>query len=434
MNKDKRIVVTGLGPICSIGQGKSEVWDSLVNSRTNVVLDKVYIGDEYIDSFYKHKINNFDINNSGINKDRLKEIKDWKEGEDITDLYFVLAAIKLALDDGHVDCNDGQDIGLVITHENPGLEHFMTKVIDSSFDIAKAANGITKKQFFKKIYEICDRSAYDLQTFMFLFHAAKTFNLHGFSLFINNACASGLYALETAVQTIKSGKNKIVIVAGSDYPGIYKHIWLGDIGLCTKDGRIKPFAKNRDGFIFGDGGAALVLEDYDHAIERKAHIYAEYLGGGFALESWKVTLPAVADTFYRDAIYKSLIASQVRPEDIDVINAHGAGTGVSDQYEAKAITGIFGENFEKPYLTTLKPFVGHNLGSCALLEVVLQLIALEKNFVPPVLNCDEVDPKLNIKVLKEGIYLKRINTILKIASGFGGYDGAVVFRKGEFQD
>ena len=423
--------MTGVGPLCSIGQGKDEIFNSLVNAKTNVELEKGYIGDEYIGSFYKHKIKDFDINNFGIDEQRLNEIKEWKEGEEITDLYFLLASIKLALDDSKVDCKDGKDIGLVVTHENPGLEQFISKVIDNSFEIARANKGMTKRYFFNKIYEICDRSAYDLQTFMFLFHSAKMFNLHGFSLFVNNACASGLFAIETAVQTIKSGKNKIVIIAGSDCPGIYKHIWLDRLGLCTKDKKIKPFAKDRDGFIFGDGGAAMVFEDYDHALARKAHIYAEYLGGGFTLEGWKVTLPAVGDSFYRDAILQSLKESQVKPEDIDVINAHGAGTGIIDQYEARAITDIFGENFEKPFITTLKPYIGHNLGSCALLEVVIHLIALEKNFIPPVLNCDEVDPKLKIKVVKEGVYSEDIKTVLKIACGFGGYDGAVVFKRGE---
>ncbi|RJQ55106.1 MAG: hypothetical protein C4526_04160 [Nitrospiraceae bacterium] len=430
MFRNKRVVVTGVGPLCSIGQGKDEIFNSLVNSKTNVELEEGYIGDEYMCSFYKHKIREFDINNFGIDEQRLNEIKGWKEGEEITDLYFLLASIKLALDDSKVDCKDGKDIGLVVTHENPGLEQFISKVIDNSFEITRANNKMTKQYFFNTIYEICDRSAYDLQTFMFLFHSAKTFNLHGFSLFVNNACASGLFAIETAAQTIKSGKNKIVIVAGSDYPGIYKHIWLDRLGLCTKDKKIKPFAKDRDGFIFGDGGAAMVIEDYDHALARNAHIYSEYLGGGFALEGWKVTLPAVGDSFYRNAILESLKESQVMPEDIDVINAHGAGTGIIDQYEARAITDIFGENFERPFITTLKPYIGHNLGSCALLEIVLQLIALEKDFVPPVLNCDETDPKLKIKVLKKGIYSKGIKTILKIACGFGGYDGAVVFRRG----
>ena len=431
MSENKRVVVTGVGPLCSIGQGKDEVFNSLVNAKTNIELEKAYIGDQYIGSFYKHKIKDFDINSFGIDKQRLNEIKDWKEDEEITDLYFLLASIKLALVDSKVDFKGSTEIGLVVTHENPGLEQFISKVIDNSFEIAKANQEITKKDFFNKIYEVCNRSAYDLQTFMFLFHSAKTFNLHGFSLFVNNACASGLFAIETAVQTIKAGKNKIVVVAGSDYPGIYKHIWLGGLGLCTKDGKIKPFAENRDGFIFGDGGAAIVLEDYDHAISRKAHIYSEYLGGGFTLESWKVTLPAVGDSFYREAILKSLKESRIKPDDVDVINAHGAGTGIIDQYEARAITDIFGENFEKPFITTLKPYIGHNLGSCALLEIVIQLIALEKNFIPPVLNCDEVDPKLKIKVVKERVYSEDIKTVLKITCGFGGYDGAVVFKRGE---
>lgn len=429
MHKEKRVAVTGVGPICSIGQGKDEIFRSLVNARTNIEKEDGYIGGRKIGSFYKHRINDFDINGFGIDSQKLEEIRGWKEGEEITDLYYLLACIKLALDDSAVDCGDGKDVGLIVTHENPGLEPFLTKVIDHSYKTAKADRDISRVDFFKQIYDFCDRSAYDLQTFMFLFHAAKTFDLHGFSLFINNACASGLFAFETAAQTIKSGKNRVAIVAGSDHPGIYKHIWLGGLGLCSEDGKIKPFAKERDGFIFGDGGAALVLEDFDHASERNAHIYAEYLGGGFTLESWKVTLPEIGSGLYRETILKALKDCGLQPEDIDVINAHGAGTGVIDQYEANAITGVFRQHDGKPYITTLKPYIGHNLGSCALLETAIQLIAMENDFVPPVLNCDEVDPKLNMTVVREGIYSKDIRTLLKIACGFGGYDGAVAFRK-----
>lgn len=429
MVRSKRVVITGVGPLCSIGEGKAEVWESIKNARTKVELEKVYLDDQYLVSFYKHKISNFDIRKFRIDNSRINEIKQWKEGEEITDLYFLLASIKLALDDSCIKFENEDNVGLIITHENPGLEPFLSKIIKNSFEIFKTNKNITKKNFFKRIYRLCDRSAYDLQTFMFLFHVAKIFNIHGFSLYINNACASGLFALEAASQIIKSGRNKAVIVAGSDYPGVYKYIWLNEIGLYAKDGKIKPFAKNSNGFIFGDGGAALILEDLEYARKRKAHIYAEYVGGGFSLENWKVTLPNVSQNFYKNAIAQSLKQSKIKPEQIDLINAHGVGTNIIDQYEARAITDIFGQKFERPFISAFKPYVGHNLGSCALLESAILLLALENNFVPPILNCDEVNPMLRIKIAKEGIYSNKTNIALKISCGFGGYDGAVVFRK-----
>ncbi|MDP2939985.1 MAG: beta-ketoacyl synthase N-terminal-like domain-containing protein [Candidatus Omnitrophota bacterium] len=429
MIKNKRVVITGVGLLCSLGKDKKEICENIHSARTNIELEKAYFDNQYLTSFYKHKIKNFNIRKVGIDSARLLEMIEWKEGEEINDLYFLIASIKLALDDSRIKYKNEDNVGLVITHENPGLEPFLSKIISNSFEILKNNKTISKVDFFKKIYELCDRSAYDLQTFMFLFHIAKLFNIHGFSLYINNACASGLFALETASQIIKSGKNKIVIVAGSDCPGVYKYLWLNEIGLYAKDGKIKPFAKNRNGFIFGDGGAALILEDLEYATKRNAHIYAEYLGGGFSLESWKVTVPNISQNFYRDAIIKSLKQSRIKPKEIDLINAHGAGTNIIDQYEAKAMTDIFGKNFKKPFITAFKPYVGHNLGGCALLESAMLLFLLGNNFIPPVLNCDEVDPKLKINIVRKEIYSNKISIALKLSCGFGGYDGAVIFRK-----
>lgn len=429
MHKKKRVVVTGVGPLCSLGKGKREVFEGIKNFNTNVRLSKMYFNNEYLLSFYKHNLKYFNIGKFNIDKKKLNDLEEWKEGEQLNDLNYLIACIKLALDDSGIEYSKNKNnIGLVATHENPGLEHFLSKIINSYLSCPKGKR-ISKKSIFNKFYESFDKAAYDLQTFMVLFHIAKIFDLHGFSLFINNACASGLFALESAFQIIKSGKCDIVVVAGADCPGVYKYLWLEKMGLYARDGKIKPFAINRNGFVFGEGGAALILEDFEHAIKRKACIYAEFLSSGFALDSWKVALPNVSENFYFDAIIKSLREGMISSCEIDLINTHGVGTGIIDQYEAKTLTDIFSQNFKRPFVTALKPYVGHNLGGCALLEIVLLLIALENNFVPPVLNTEEVDPKLKINIVTEGFYSKKINTILKIACGFGGYNGSIVLKR-----
>jgi 3-oxoacyl-[acyl-carrier-protein] synthase II len=184
-----------------------------------------------------------------------------------------------------------------------------------------------------------------------------------------------------------------MIVAAVDYPDIYRNYWLKNIGLYAEDGIIKPFDKNRNGFVCGQGGAALVLEDFEHARKRNAHIYAEYLGGGFALESWKVTLPKIGGLFYQETIESALKKTNLKPKDIDLINSHGVATNIMDQYEAEAISAIFGEEKNQPIISAFKPYVGHNLGGCALLETAMLLLSLEHNIVPPVLNCEQIDPK-----------------------------------------
>ena len=199
-----------------------------------------------------------------------------------------------------------------------------------------------ENNFYEKLYRDCLKSGYDIQTFMTLFHVAKAFNIHNYSLFINNACASGLYALEAAAQMIKCNQSSAVIVAASDYTEIYKYLWFRDIGLYSGDGKIRPFCKDSNGLVFGDGGVGIVMEDLEHAQQRNADIYAEYLGGGFCLEGWKVTTPQIGSDSYQKAILKALKQSNVSKDEIELLVPHGVGSQAIDYYESKAITDIFG--------------------------------------------------------------------------------------------
>jgi 3-oxoacyl-[acyl-carrier-protein] synthase II len=427
-SKDRRIVVTGLGPLSAIGTGKTDFWNGIIERKTSVVLEENPLGDEYSENYYIHKMKNFNIKNFGIDNFALEDIKTWKNGSQSIDLEYLLAVIKLALDDSKLQLDEGHDTGIILAHEHPGLESFFSEIIDQSYQILKDRPYLTKKDYFKCLYSFTSRSAYDLQTFMFLYHVAKAFNIHGFSLFINNACSSGLYAIETAAQIIKSAKNDVMIVAAVDKPSIYINQWLKIAGLYADDGIIKPFAKKRNGFICGQGGAALVLEELEYAKKRNAHIYSEYIGGGFSLESWKVTLPNVGQSFYKNVMIQSFKEGNINADQVDLINAHGVATNVMDQYEAEAIRAVFGEEISQPIVSAFKPYIGHNLGGCALLETALLLLVMENSIVPSVLNCEEVDPKLRINVPRENIETE-ICTALKLCSSFAGFDAAALFRK-----
>lgn len=427
-SKDRRIVVTGVGPLSAIGIGKTDFWNGIIEKKNNVTLEEHNLGNEYFESYYIHKMNNFNIKDFGINNSSLEEIKTWKAGSQSLDLEHLLAAIKLAMDDSKLQPDEGHDTGILLAHEHPGLESFFSEIIDQSFEVLKDKPYLTKKDYYKYLYSNTSKSAYDLQTFMFLFHVAKVFNIHGFSLFVNNACSSGLYAIEAAAQIIKSEKNDVMIVAAADNPGIYINQWLKNVGLYAHDGKIKPFAKNRNGFICGQGGAAVVLEELEHARRRNAQIYCEYIGGGFCLESWKVTLPKVGQRFYKNVIIQSLHEGKINADEVDLINAHGVATSVMDQYEAQAIRSVFGEEIEQPFVSAFKPYFGHNLGGCALLETVLLLLAMENNLIPAILNCEEVDPILRINIPRNHIE-RELRTTLKLCASFAGFNAAALFRK-----
>jgi 3-oxoacyl-[acyl-carrier-protein] synthase II len=167
----------------------------------------------------------------------------------------------------------------------------------------------------------------------------------------------------------------------------------------------------------------------DGAVERKADIYAEYIGGSFMLEGWKVTYPNVADDFYKDMILKSMDEAGVRPEEVDLIIPHGVGTNITDRYEAKAIAQVFGKNKRKPLISAFKPYIGHTLGSTAILETAIMLLVMKNGKIPPTLNCDNLDAALGIDMLREAKDSDDIKISMKTACGFAGFNGACIFRK-----
>ncbi len=197
------------------------------------------------------------------------------------------------------------------------------------------------------------------------------------------------------------------------------------INMYASDGRIKPFDKNADGFVMGEGATALILEDYEHARNREAHIYAEYIGGGFRLEGWGVTTPMIGGSFYQEAIQEALNRSGLNSADIDLICAHGVGNAASDYYEAKAISDVF--TTQKPYVTALKPFVGHNLGGSTLIELAVLLLSLENKIIPPILNTRDLTTKFKLNFVteqKEG----NVHFFMKTCCAFAGYNAAAIFR------
>ena len=428
----KRVVVTGLGPISSLGMGCDKMWDSIVNKRLNLVKETYSIDNEDWGEFYLHKMRDFDIgkfNLPGKNFEYIKNMRTVKK-EDM-DLYYLLAVVKLAIDDSSLQYDlDHNDIGLIITHENPGVEIFFEELMDSAYELVKKYKNkdLSKLALAKEMYnKSCEDRGYNLQTFSYLFSAAKVFDLHGYSLFINNACASGLFAIEAAARQIKTGVSPAVIVAAVDNPTkIYKYLWFKRYGLYAEDGITRPFSDDTSGIVFGDGGAALVLEDLEHAKKRGAEIYGEYLGGGFSLEGWKITVPNVVDNFYEKSFREALKASGIEADEIDFVNPHGVGMKVTDAYEAETINRIFKD--KRPLASAFKPLVGHNLGGSALMETAIALLSLQNNMIPATLNCENTNKKIKFDIVKENLK-KKMSIIAKMSCGFAGFNGVGIFKK-----
>lgn len=429
----KKIVVTGLGPISSIGIGKENLWNNLLNAKVSISDIDCFLEQEKWVSFKKFKVKNFDIKNFNLDTCVLNDIKAWKQQCIDEDLLYLFSAIQLSIKDAGIEYDrENNSIGLVVTHENPGLEYFFTDIMEKTFNFFQtqlsSKIGFSKIDYFKTIFKEMLKPGFDMQTFMYLFHIQRMFGLHGYSLFINNACASGAYALEEAKRIIHSGVCEVVIVVGSDIPDIYKYLWFESLGMSSVDYTIRPFSKKANGFLVGDGAAALVLESFNHAKKRSAKIYGEYLGGGFASEGWKVAFPNVTASHYANAIKNAFKESGIDPDLIDLWVPHGVATRVTDKFEIKTIEKFFNTLGHSPSIVALKPYVGHNLGGNVLLETVIMLLMLNKNCLLPTLNVAQSDliTNLNVQLRQES---KQLEYALKTTCAFAGFDSAIIFKK-----
>jgi len=433
MTQGRRVVITGVGPLLSLGIGRQSVIEGLGAVRTGLTLHTELLDGTSWESFYLHEVPAFDITEIGLEPSVLEEIFEARNASDDRDLQYLISCVKLALDDSRLVFDPhNNNIGVILTHENPGLDRYTLKIINELYNCLKSPSfktAPTPQEVADYLYKRYSTTVYDLQTFMYLYYVCRTFGCHGFSIFINNACASGLYAIESASSRIRAGKNDIMIIAAADHPlRPFKYRWFKELGLYASDGKIKPFDRKRNGFVLGDGAGAIVLEDLSHAVKRGAHIYAEYLGGGFSLDSWKVTVPDVDGDYYLKALREALYNSEVRPEEIDLVNPHGVGTSLGDRYEARVINDVFVNSSKQPLISAFKPLLGHTLGGSALTETILLLLCIDTSNIPPTMNVDEVDPELKIKVVTQATQAK-VKIAVKMANGFAGYNAAAVFRK-----
>ncbi len=424
----RRIVISGIGSLSSLGIGSESIWKNFVNGKCNVENLSASGFDGILDKFKVYKIKKFSRNIFNFDKKVYSEILYWKNQHKSFDLLYFFSSIQIAIEDSRIKEKDLKRAGLVLTHENPGVEQFCSDVINETYRMNSLQCFKSKSEYFQKLYHKFTKNVNDLQTFIYLYFVGKMFKIQGYSLFVNNSCASGLFALEAAAESIRSGKSEVVVVASSEHPSIYKHLWFKQLGLLSRRGEIRPFAEGRDGFLCGEGGTAIILESLNHARNRGAKIYAEYLGGSFLLDSWKITLPNVSERNYSRTLQAALRNCNLEAGQVDFVCAHGLGSQLLDLYEARSFQEVFKGRGNMPHITAFKQYVGHTLGNCALLEVVLMVLCLKNDFIVPVMGGSSIDSNIKIQLVKEALE-RRIKIGLKSVWGFGGYNAAAIFKK-----
>lgn len=416
----KSVVVTGLGAVTPIGNTVPLMWDSVVNGRSGA--GEITLFDHHLmKTHFACEVKDFDplqrIDPKSARKmDRFSQLGVCAAGEALEDAAGNLEG----LNKDRIGCIFGIGVG--------GLQSYENEIIPYGQTIEE---GPRFTPFFipRMIPDICTG------------HISIIYGLRGPNYVTASACASSSNAIIDAFNLIRLGKADMIVAGGSEagvnVSGIAGFGAMRAISTRNDDPQhaSRPFSKSRDGFVLGEGAAALVLEEKEHAIARGAYIYAEVAGGGLCADAYHITAPHPEGEGAERVMRLALEDAGMRPEDIDYINVHGTSTALGDVSELKAIKRLFGEHAYKLNISSTKSMTGHLLGGAGALEGVISVLSIKNGIVPPTINHEEgdddpeIDYNLNFTFNK---YQKReLRAVLSNTFGFGGHNASVIFKKFE---
>jgi len=405
----RRVVVTGLGVISSIGNNLNDFWDSLENGISGI---------DWIKAFDTEK---FRAKVAGEIKgfDPVKYM-DRKEARRMS--RFVQLAIASATE--AVD-----DSGLELNKEDPWKAGVIYGVGIGGMEVIEKQNQILLERG-------PDRVSPFLIPMTIANMAAGTlsirFGLKGSCVTVVSACASSTNAIGEAFRAIKHGRLDIALAGGSEATitplSIAGFDSMNALSRQSPDVASRPFDKNRDGFIMAEGSATLVLEDYEHAKKRGAKIYAEIVGYGATDDASHITAPDPEGEGAMMAMKLALDEAELSPDKVDYINAHGTSTPMNDIMETRAIKALFGKR-QDLNISSTKSMHGHALGAAGAIESVATILAMQRGIVPPTINLEEPDPECDLNYTPKIAVKKEIKYALSNSFGFGGHNASILFKR-----
>ena len=410
----KRVVITGLGALTPIGNNTDQYWQGLVNGVSGAA-----------------PITHFDATNAKTTF--ACEVKNFK-GEDFFDRkeirkydrfsQYGIVAAEQAMQDSGLDLEkiDKDFAGVIWASGIGGIQTFEDEITD----YVKGDGTLRFSPFFipKMIADICAG------------HISMKYGFRGPNFCTVSACASSAHALAESFMYIRLGKAKVMISGGSE--AAVTHAGLGGFSSMKAISQrnddpataSRPFDKDRDGFVLGEGAGALILEEYEHAKARGAKIYAELAGTGLTADAYHMTAPHPEGLGAMRAMKLAVEEAGLKLEDIDHINTHGTSTPLGDIAEIKAIVNLFGEHAKNININSTKSMTGHLLGAAGAIEAVATTLAVYNGIVPPTINHftdDENLPALNYTFNKA--QKREIKAAISNTFGFGGHNASLAFKK-----
>ena len=411
----RRVVVTGLGAVTPLGNNVQDTWTALINGVSGAEMITHFDASKFKTRF-ACEVKNFDPS-SVIDRKAVGRL-------DLFAQYALVAADQAYIDAGLNPENFNPDrTGVIWGSGIGGLETFFREVENFS----KGDGTPRFNPFFipKMIADIASG------------HISMRFGFRGPNFTTVSACASSTNAIIDSMFYIRMGKADIMMTGGSEAavnePAMGGFNAMHALSERNDDYKTasRPFDVSRDGFVMGEGGCALVLEELEHALKRGATIYGEIVGGGASADAHHITAPHPEGLGALNVMKSALEDAGMKPEDLDYINVHGTSTPLGDIAETKAILGVFGEHAYSMNISSTKSMTGHLLGAAGALEAMAALLAVKNDIVPPTINQENLDPELDSKLnFTFNKAQKRIvRAALSNTFGFGGHNASVIFRK-----
>jgi len=411
----KRVVVTGLGAITPLGNSVQDYWKNLVAGTS---------GAARITRFDPTKFKTqFACEVKGFSPEIYFEKKEARKLDPYSQ-YGIAAADQAVRDAGvNAESIDKTRVGVIWGSGIGGLQTFQ----DECFAYAKGDGTPRFNPFFipKMIADICSG------------HISIRFGFHGPNFTCVSACASSTNALVDAFNYIRLGKANVIVTGGSE--AAICEAGIGGFNACQAmstrnddpSSASRPYDKDRDGFVLGEGSGAIVLEELEHARARGAKIYAEVAGGGLSADAHHITAPHPEGLGAALVMRAVLEDAELSVNDIDYINTHGTSTPLGDVAELKAIHHVFGEQAFKMNISSTKSMTGHLLGAAGAIEAIATILAVQNNIIPPTINHvtddPEIDSRFNLTFGKA--QQREVRAAISNTFGFGGHNAAVVVKK-----
>ena len=398
---NKRVVITGLGVISSIGIGWKEFWDNLLKGKSGI-----------------SPVTAFDTTNHFTHNGG--EVRGFQPEQFIQEdhLKFMNRATQMGVASAKLAIEDAALTSDYLSGLTVGVSHGTT--LGAAQAIESVDNLLINKQ------DVEEALFYQMPPHTAPAAIAREFTCSGPHFMVSTACAAGNYAIAYAYDQIKLKRADIMIAGASDGISRIEYTGFNQFSAVAPE-RCQPFDKNRKGMMLAEGAGMLVLESLENAVKRKAPIYAEIAGYGLSCDAHHMTNASVGGI--TECMRKAIREAGISLEDVDYISAHGTGTIANDRAECAAIKEVFGSLYKKIPVSSIKSMLGHTMGAASALEAIVCALAVKNNIIPPTINYETPDPECDIDCVPNQARKHNVNIALNNSYAFGGNNASVVLKK-----